>query len=93
MIDGGRLLELGHHRGAAGHQLLQLGDVVGMLHEGERHPVNAERQAVVEILAVLGRHRRQRHDKVGQVDALAVADRAGDLDFGVDGVLGVREDA
>ena len=34
MVDGGGLLELGHDGGAAGHQLLQLGDVVGVLHEG-----------------------------------------------------------
>ncbi len=42
VVDGGRLLELGHHRGTAGHQLLQLGDVVGVLYEGQRHPVDAE---------------------------------------------------
>ena len=33
VIDGGWLLELGHHRGAPCHQLLELGNVVGVLHE------------------------------------------------------------
>ncbi len=93
MLDRGRLLELGHHRGASGDQLLQLGDIVGVLHEGQRHPVDAERQAVVEVPAVLGRHGRQRQHEVGQVDAFAVADRAGDLDHRVDRVAGVRDDA
>ncbi len=44
MVDGGGLLELAMTAGAAGHQLLQLGDVVGVLHEAQRHPVDAERQ-------------------------------------------------
>ena len=93
MVDGGGLLELGHHCGAACHQLLQLGDVVGVLHEAQRHPVDAERQPVGQVPVVLGRHRRQRDHEVGQVDTLAVADRAGNLDLGVDRGLVVGGDA
>ena len=92
MVDRCRLLELGHHRGAAGHQLLEFGDVAGMLDERKRHPVDAERQAEVEVLAVLRRHGRQRQHEVGQVDALAVADLARHLDFGVDRALVVGDD-
>jgi hypothetical protein len=59
----------------------------------KRHPVDAERQAEGQVATVLGRHRRQRDHEVGQVDALAVADRARHLDLGVDGALIVGDDA
>ena len=42
---------------------------------------------------ILGRHRRQRDHEIGQVDALAVADRAWHLDLGVDGGFAVGDDA
>ena len=93
MFDRLRFLEFGHHGGAAGHQLLELGNVVGVLHEGQRHPVDAERQAEREVLVILRCHGRHRKDEVGQVDTLAVADGAGDLDLGVDGPGGVTHDA
>src|SRR5665811_2056088 len=36
VLHGGRLLDLGHDRGAAARELAGLGDVLGALHEGER---------------------------------------------------------
>ena len=67
-----RLFDLGQHRGAALHQLAQLGHVGGPLHEGQRHPVDADAQREGQVVAVLGGQRRQRDDRAGQGDALVV---------------------
>ena len=39
-LDRLRLLDLGHHRGAAAGDLLDLGEVLGALDEGKRDPVD-----------------------------------------------------
>ena len=44
-----RLLDLGHHRGAAARDLLGLGDVLRALDEGQRHPVDAGIERGFEI--------------------------------------------
>ena len=75
-----RLLDLGHHRGAAAGDLLRLGDVFRALDERQRHPIDAGIERRFEVGEILRRQRRDRHDGVGQADALAVRDFAADLD-------------
>ena len=75
-----RLLDLRHHGGAAAGDLLRLGDVLGPLHERQRHPVDAGVERGFEVGAVLRRQRRDRDRGVGQAHALAVRQLAGDLD-------------
>ena len=48
-----RLLDLGHHHGAAARDLLRLGDVLRPLDERQRHPVDAGVEGGFEIGAVL----------------------------------------
>ena len=79
-----RLLDLGHHGGAAARDLLGLGDVLGPLDERQRDPVDAGVERGFEIGAVLGRQRRERDHGVGQAHALAVGQLAADLDAGDD---------
>ena len=79
-VDRLRLLDLGHHRGAAADHLLGFEHVVGALHEGQRDPVDAGDQRRLEVGAVLRRHRRDRQVGVGQADALAVGHLAADHD-------------
>ena len=55
-----RLLDLGHHGGAAARDLLGLGDVLGPLHEGQRDPVDAGVERRLEIGAVLVGERGER---------------------------------
>ena len=75
-----RLLDLGHHRGAAAGDFLGLGDVLGALNERQRDPVDAGIERGFEIGDVLGRQRRERNDGVGQADAFAVRNSAADFD-------------
>ena len=86
-----RLLDLRHHIGALAGDRLDLGDVLGALHEGERHPVDVLVERGVQIGAVLVRHRRGRQHGVGQADALLVGDLAGDLDHAL-GMPGADRD-
>ena len=76
-----RLLDLGHHGGAAARDLLGLGDVLRPLDERQRRPSRCRRRA----------RRRDRSGPssvsaengmigVGQADALAVGELAADLD-------------
>ena len=67
-----RLLDLGQTGGAALHDLLQLGHVLGLLDEAERHPVDADPQGEGQVLAVLGRQGRDRHYRLGHGHTLAV---------------------
>ena len=76
-----RLLDLGHHRGAAAGDLLGLGDVFRPLDEGQRHPIDAGIERGLEIGQILGRHGGERDQRVGQAHALAVRDFAADLDM------------
>ena len=75
------LFDLGHHGGLAAHQLLQFGHIVGPLHEGQRHPVDAQLKRgtprSLRSLSVIADTRQQR---VGQVHALAVLQLAAQLD-------------
>ena len=78
---GLRLLDLGHHRGAAARKFLRFGDILGALNERQRDPIDAGIERGFEIGDILRRQRRQRHDGVGQADALAVRYFAADLDL------------
>ena len=69
-----RLLDLGHDAGAALDDLAGLGDVLGALDEGERHPVDVLRQHGVEVAPVLVGERARADQRVGQADALAVGE-------------------
>ena len=81
--DGLRLLDLGHHMGAAGDDFLHFDDVLRPLDEGERDPIDILLERGGEIVAVLFGHRRCRDRGVGQAHALLVGDAARDLDDGV----------
>ena len=76
-------LDLGEASGAALHDPVQFDHVLGPLHEGKRDPVHAQRQRRFQVGMVLGRHRRQRQQRVGHVHALAVLDLARHLDRGL----------
>ena len=56
--------------------------VVGRLHEAQRHEVDAERQAELQVLFVLRRHRRRRQFDAGRVDALVLPELAAVDDLG-----------
>ena len=85
-FDGLGFLDLGHHRGAAAHELLGLDDVFGPLHERQRDPVDARDERGFEVSAILRRHRRDRQIGVGQADALAVGNAPADRNAGDDAV-------
>ena len=84
VLDRLGLFHLHHDPGAAGGDALGLGDVLGALHEGQADVFDAERQDEVEVGAVLGGQGRDRQGDVGDVDALAVGQRAADDDFGLE---------
>ena len=52
-LDRGRLLDLGQDRRPAADQAPRLGDVLGALHEGQRHPVEAQLDPEAEVGMVL----------------------------------------
>ncbi len=56
----------------------RLVDVLGALDERERHPIGAELEPVFEVAAILRGQRRQRNDRVGDVDALAIGKLSAD---------------
>ena len=90
-FQGLRLLDLGEQGRLAADQPARLDQVGGLLDEGERDEIDPELEPEGEILAVLGGQRREVEGGVGQVDALAVADRAADHDPGLDR-LGLERD-
>ena len=59
----------------AARDLARLGEIVGTLDEGQRHPVDAGLEHRVEVGAVLLGQRADRQLGVGQADALLVGDR------------------
>ncbi len=93
MIERRRLLDLGHHRGAAARELARLGDVLGALHEGQRDPGDAERQGELDVGAVLLGHGAERQHGVGQADALAAAEHAARHHLGIDADVACLDDA
>ena len=80
IVQGLGLLDLGHAGGAPVHDPLQLGHVLGLLHEAEGHPVDAEAQGEGQVLAVLGRQGRDRNDRFRHRHALAVRQLGAALD-------------
>ena len=56
-----RLLDLGHHRGAAARELFRFGDVLRALNERQSDPIDAGIESGLEISNVFRRQRRQRH--------------------------------
>ncbi|MNQ50433.1 hypothetical protein D3C85_643780 [compost metagenome] len=80
VVQGLGLLDLGQAGRLAVHDALQLGHVLGLLHEAERHPVDAEAQGKGQILAVLGRQGRDGNDSLRHRHALAVRQLGAALD-------------
>ena len=80
-----RLLHLRDQRQARvlAHEL----DVLGRLHERQRHHVHADRLAVAQQLEILLGHRRQGGDRAGDVQPLARGHGAPHLHLDVDLVL------
>ncbi len=76
-----RLLDLGHHRGAAARDLLGFGNILGALNERQRDPIHPGVERGFKIGDVLRRQRRQRHDGIRQAHALAVRHFAADFDL------------
>ena len=81
--EGRRLFNLGDDAGAAGNNSAGVAHVLGPLHEGQRHPIDAKFKREVKILAVLVGHRRHRQHHMRHVDALAVRKLAANLDLGL----------
>ena len=75
------------HFGAPGHGFAHRGDIFGPLHEGETDPIDALRQPEFEIGLVLIGECGNRQCHVGDVDAFAVRNQAGDDDFGLGEIL------
>ncbi len=73
--------------------LLDLGHVLGPLHERHRDPVDVLVERSVEIGAILRRHRRSRDGGVRQADPLLVGDLAGDFDDAIGAARRHRGDA
>ena len=79
MAERLRLLDLGHHRGAAAGDLFGFCDVFGALNEGQRDPVDAGIERGFEIGAVLRHQARKRERRIRQADALARGQLAADF--------------
>ena len=87
LVESRRLFDLRDEAGAVADQAARFDQVAGLLHEGQGDPIDAKLQAEGEVGAVLGGERRQVENRAGQVDALAVGDRAADDDAGLDPVV------
>jgi hypothetical protein len=81
-LQRGGLLDLRQHARAARRHLADIRDIFGTLHEGETEPIDRQRQRIIEIGAILRRQRRDRQQRVGEVDALVVLDHPALDDFG-----------
>jgi hypothetical protein len=79
-----RLFHLDHDAGLAADDLARLGDVGRLLHERQCHPVDVQRQGIVQIGEVFLGEWRERDDGVGQVDALARRQHAAEHHAGGD---------
>ena len=79
--DGLRLLDLGHHGGAAASELLGFGDILRALDERQRDPIDPGIERGFEVGDILRRQSRERDDGIGQADALAAGNFAADLDL------------
>ena len=83
VVDGLRLLDLGddrEHDALLAHHAADVLGVGGAAHEAQRDVVDAELERPAQVLDVLLGQRRHRDRDAGQVDALVVADLAGDHD-------------
>ena len=76
LMQGGRLLDLCQHRRPARDQAPGLGDIIGPLHERQRHPIDAGIKRETQIRLILGGHRAHGQQCLRQVDALAVGQAA-----------------
>ncbi len=71
-----RFFELGEDRRPSRDELARLPDVFGPLDEGEPHEIDPGLKGEGEVLAILGRERRDGQDHVGDVHALAIGEHA-----------------
>jgi hypothetical protein len=85
-LDRSRLFDLGEQAGAAADQFLGLGDIFGTLDETQGDPVNSLAEREFEVAAILVGQRRDRHDDVGHINALAVGNTPANLDISLDPV-------
>ena len=72
VLDRRGLFQLDHDRGTPGDQLARLGDVVRLLDERQRYPLDAEVKAEPQVLAVFFRQRGKVEDDARHVDPLVV---------------------
>ncbi len=87
IANGGGLFDLRHDSGAPGDKLLDFGDILGPLHEGQRDPVDPEFEREIQIAAVLVGQRAHADDGIGYAHPLAIGNFAADLHLAVDEVL------
>ncbi|MNQ92975.1 hypothetical protein D3C85_1084190 [compost metagenome] len=92
VVQGLGLLDLGQTGGLTVHDALQLGHVLGLLHEAEGHPVDAETQGKRQVLAVLGGQGGHRNDSFRHGHALAVRQLGAALDRHVGPFVGALAD-
>ncbi|MNX80451.1 hypothetical protein D3C86_1121120 [compost metagenome] len=86
MFDGRGLLDLGHQECLVADQRAGFADVIGTLHERQRHPVHAQLQTEGQVAAILGGQRAQVEHRLRHVHAFAVRQFAAIEHGGVDGV-------
>ena len=80
LADRRRLLQFRDDADAIPDDLPHLPDILHALHERQRQPIDAKRQAEFEIAAILVGHRGERQDDVRHVDALPLRKRPADHD-------------
>ena len=78
-INRGGLFDLGDKRAIATHQAAGFGHVFGALDEGKRDPVRPVFDRECQIAAVLFGERRDGHNRIGHVHALAVGNNPADF--------------
>ena len=71
-VDGRGLFQLGHNLGTALDDVFDFHDVFGTLHKRQSHPVDTQRQAVVQISPVLLGQGREGQHNTRHIHALAV---------------------
>ena len=76
VADRRRLLDLGQARGATSDELAQAGHVAGVLHEGQRDPIDAKAQGEIQVGAILGRESRNGNCHARSRDPLVVGEMA-----------------
>jgi hypothetical protein len=70
----------------AAHQFARFGQILGTLHEAERDPVASMLHREAQIASILVGERGYGDHDVGDINALAVGQRAANLDNGVDAI-------